>query len=219
LRFSNSLLLAVAYSPLQAIGWASIFADLGGLMVLSPPTLLILVGNGRIFVQTSARAGQSSSRPKDVNPVVAGLEFCACSRGFLHGAYYPGATSIVMKRPTTKFFPQMSFSCRRTKSAQIKQSSGEYGQLQGDKEVKIARAPLHIIEFGLLAIFAAGFFQPYVQARWKCGSAGGPSCCSRLTLVADLRLLENAIWPLAVASPTIGGLLVIVASLAMWIAY
>ena len=66
----------------------------------------------------------------------------------------------------------MSSAAAAHNQAQINQSLADYGQLQGDKAVKIA-AHAHIIEFGLLAMLLA-FFQPYVQLSeiWKVRWAG-----------------------------------------------
>jgi hypothetical protein len=81
--------------------------------------------------------------------------------------------------------------------------------------VKIA-AHAHIIEFGLLAMILA-FFQPYVNLseKWKlrwvvvllAGSALLPVCV----------LLELRFGLLAGGLADVGGLMVIVALLAMWI--
>src|SRR5258707_356541 len=90
-----------------------------------------------------------------------------------------------------------------------------YGQLQGAKAVNIA-AHAHSVEFGLFAIMMA-FFQPYVslRARWKrrwaeillLGSLLLPVCV----------LLEMKYGLVAGGVADFGGLLDIVALLAMWI--
>jgi len=90
-----------------------------------------------------------------------------------------------------------------------------YGQLQGEKAVNVA-AHAHIIEFGLLSMLLA-FFQPYVNLRdiWKrrwalvllLGSLLLPVCV----------LLELKFGLIAGGLADVGGLLVIVALLAMWI--
>jgi len=103
-----------------------------------------------------------------------------------------------------------------TQSAEaVERGLAEYGQLQGDKAVKIA-AHAHIIEFGLLSMLLA-FFQPYVnlheawKRRWAFvllfGSVLLPVCV----------LLELKYGSLAGGLADAGGLLVIVALLAMWI--
>ena len=96
----------------------------------------------------------------------------------------------------------------------VDQALGEYGQLQGDKAVHIA-AHAHAIEFGLLAMMLA-FFQPYVSLReeWKrrwaavllAGSVMLPVCV----------LLEIKYGLVAGVLADFGGLLVILALLAIW---
>lgn len=96
----------------------------------------------------------------------------------------------------------------------VDQALGEYGQLQGDKAVSIA-AHAHAIEFGMLAMLLA-FFQPYVSLReeWKrrwcwvllAGSLLLPVCV----------LLEMKYGLVAGGLADFGGLLAILALLAMW---
>jgi hypothetical protein len=109
----------------------------------------------------------------------------------------------------------MSSGAAAQKPAQIDQALADYGQLQGDKAVKIA-AHAHVIEFGLLAMLLA-FFQPYVQLheRWKRRWAA-------ILLFGSLLLpvcvqLEMKYGLVAGGVADFGGLLVILALLAMWI--
>jgi hypothetical protein len=97
----------------------------------------------------------------------------------------------------------------------VNRSLDAYGQLQGDKAVKIA-AHAHIIEFGLLAMMLA-FFQPYVslRERWKLRWAGVLLLGSVLLPVCVLMELQYGL--LAGGLADFGGLLVILALLAMWI--
>src|SRR3984893_18500961 len=76
-----------AYSPLQAIGWASIFADLGGVCVLLATTAY-LVG-----VCLHFRSAASAPDPLLVLHTTAGQRLLAGGLilvllGFAHGAYY-----------------------------------------------------------------------------------------------------------------------------------
>src|SRR5947209_5819022 len=109
----------------------------------------------------------------------------------------------------------MTLAATHGQTAAVENSLAAYGQLQGDKAVKIA-AHAHIIEFGLLAMLLS-FFQPYVylSERWRrlwawillMGSVLLPVCV----------LLELNYGLLAGGLADAGGLLVIVALLAMWI--
>ena len=207
--------VALAYSPLQTIGWASIFADLGGLMVLAA-TFGFLVGIGQHFLAGQALPSDKLLRDRSTPAqwlLVGGL--CLILAGFVHGAYYAGRDLYRHEEADYEILSQMSSAAAAHNQAQINQSLADYGQLQGDKAVKIA-AHAHIIEFGLLAMLLA-FFQSYVQLRdiWKrrwavillLGSLLLPVCV----------LLEMRYGLLAGGIADIGGLLVILALLAMWI--
>lgn len=207
--------VGLAYSPLQAIGWASIFADLGGLMVLVA-TAGYLAGAVQHF-----RARQPllpdqllGDRSMPARWLLAGGLILILA-GFIHGAYYAGINLYRHEAADYTILSQMSAAAAAQNQAQINQSLADYGQLQGDKAVKIA-AHAHIIEFGLLAILLA-FFQPYVQLseawkrRWAmvllCGSLLLPVCV----------LMEMKFGLLAGGIADLGGLFVILALFAMWI--
>jgi hypothetical protein len=207
--------VGLAYSPLEAIGWASIFADLGGLMVLAA-TIGYLAGIVQHF-----RARQPllpdlllDDRSRAARWLLAGGLLLILA-GFTHGAYYAGVDLYNHEAADYSILSQMSAAAAAQNQGQINQSLGDYGQLQGDKAVKIA-AHAHIIEFGLLAMLLA-FFQPYVQLseswkrRWAmvllCGSLLLPVCV----------LMEMKFGLVAGGIADIGGLLVILALLAIWI--
>jgi hypothetical protein len=134
--------------------------------------------------------------------------------GFLHGAYYAGFDLYRHEAADFAMLSQMSAAATRSPE-QINQALAAYGQLQGEKAVTIA-AHAHVIEFGLLAMLLA-FFQPYVQLseRWKRRWAA-------ILLVGSLLLpvcvqSEMKYGLLAGGVADFGGLLVILALLAMWI--
>ena len=206
--------IGLAYSPLEAIGWASIFADLGGLMVLAA-TAGYLIGIAKHFrlrqpLPDRLLGGRSTASRR----LLAGGVILVLA-GFIHGAYYAGADLYRHEAADYTILSQMSSAAAAQNQAQINQSLADYGQLQGDKAVKIA-AHAHIIEFGLLAMLLA-FFQPYVQLseswqrRWAavllCGSLLLPVCV----------LMEMTFGLVAGGIADFGGLLVILALLAMWI--
>lgn len=89
-----------------------------------------------------------------------------------------------------------------------------YGDLQGDKAVKIA-AHAHIIEFGLLAMILS-FFQPYVSLSdvWKRRWAWVLLAGSVILPVCVLFELRFGLYAGGLAD--FGGALVIAALLAMW---
>lgn len=207
--------VGLAYSPLQAIGWASIFADLGGLMVLAA-TIGYLAGIIQHFRARQALLPDQllGRRSAPARWLLAGGLLLVLA-GFVHGAYYAGVDLYRHEAADYSILSQMSAAAAAQNQSQINQSLADYGQLQGDKAVKIA-AHAHIIEFGLLAMLLA-FFQPYVQLsevwkrRWTivllCGSLLLPVCV----------LLEMRFGLVAGGIADLGGLLVILALLAMWI--
>jgi hypothetical protein len=208
--------VGLAYSPLSAIGWASIFADLGGVCVLLA-TVVYLIGLRRNFT------GSASSRIADplmAARTVAGKRLLAGGMalvliGFAHGAYYAGSDLYGHEAADYSILASVAAGSAARDTARVDASLIDYGQLQGDKAVKIA-AHAHIIEFGLLAVILA-FFQPYVGLRepWKrrwvsvllVGSVVLPVCV----------LMELRFGLLAGGLADLGGLMVIVALLAMWI--
>jgi hypothetical protein len=207
--------IGLAYSPLQAIGWASISADLGGLLVLIA-TLGLLLGLGKHF-RSPASATVRDTLLLDRSAagrvlLVGGIVMVLA--GFLHGAYYAGVDLYRHEALDASILTDMAKAAAND-AGMVDRSFKAYGQLQGDKAVKIA-AHAHIIEFGLLAMLLA-FFQPYVSLRetWKSrwayvlilGSAILPVCV----------LMELRFGLVAGGLADAGGFLVIIALLAMWI--
>src|ERR1700682_333822 len=80
--------VGLAYSPLQAIGWASVFADFGGLLVLLS-TIIFLVGlrNRRWAEAGSASDALLAGRGAAGRMLLAG-GLALLLLGFFHGAYY-----------------------------------------------------------------------------------------------------------------------------------
>ncbi|HET9281413.1 MAG TPA: hypothetical protein VFR24_05575 [Candidatus Angelobacter sp.] len=207
--------VGLAYSPLQAIGWASIFADIGGLLVLVV-TIAYLVGILRNFRTKQLAFSDVLLRDRSTSArwlLAGGLMLILL--GFLHGAYYASVDLYRHEAADYTILSQMSSGAAAQNPAQIDQALADYGHLQGDKAVKIA-GHAHVIEFGLLAMLVA-FFQPYVQLAevWKRRWAAILLLGSLLLPVCVL--LEMRFGLLAGGVADLGGLLVIVALLAMWI--
>jgi hypothetical protein len=208
--------VGLAYSPLSAIGWASIVADAAGalVMVATAGSLYGLVkhfhSSGRLPVHDPLLSTQTASTRL---LLTGGLLLVLL--GFLHGAYYAGADLYRHEAADYHLLSQMSAGAAIQSRVQVDQALAEYGQLQGEKAVNIA-AHAHFAEFGILAMLL-GFFQPYVSLRevWKrrwaavllFGSALLPICV----------LLEIRFGLLAGGLADFGGLLVIVAGFGMWI--
>jgi len=208
--------VGLAYSPLQTIGWASIFADLGGLLVILGTLgyLLGLVKHFRSHVPAQIKDALLSDR-STASRLLLGGGMVLVLAGFLHGPYYAGVDLYRHEALDSSILAEMAKAAAANDASTVERSLEAYGQLQGDKAVNIA-AHAHIIEFGLLAMMLA-FFQPYVRLRerWKLrwayililGSVLLPVCV----------LMELRFGLVAGGLADFGGLLVIVALLAMWI--
>lgn len=205
--------VGLAYSPLTAIGWASIFADFGGLLVIVV-TFSFLAGLWKHFCgQPSVPSDRLSKDRSWSGRVLFAGGVVLVLLGFLHGAYYAAIDLYKHEAQDYEILSQIGTAAAGKDSAAVDQALADYGQLQGDKAVNIA-AHAHSIEFGLLAMMLA-FFQPYVglreiwRRRWAMvlltGSLLLPLCV----------LLELKFGLLAGGLADFGGLLVILALLAM----
>jgi hypothetical protein len=210
--------VGLKWNPLEAIGWASIFADLGGAFVLLA-CLGELIGLWRgIRLQH-----------RQQSPILAVDELFTdrswASRlllsggtllillGFMHGSYYAAANLYRNEARDSELLTAIAANAAANNLAVANQAVLEYGQLQGVKAVNIA-AHSHVIEFGILAILVA-FFQPYVllEEKWKTIWAAtllGGSVALPLLVLMELR------WGLLAGGlADMGGLLVIIALFAM----
>jgi hypothetical protein len=135
--------------------------------------------------------------------------------GFFHGAYYAAVDLYEHEARDYSLLSQMSSGAAAGDVAAVDSALAGYGQLQGEKAVNIA-AHAHSIEFGLLAMLLA-FFQPYVSLSdtWKRSWAAILLLGS--VLLPVFVLLEVQYGFLAGGVADLGGLLVIIALLAMWI--
>jgi len=208
--------VGLAHSPLQAIGWASIFADLGGVCVLLP-TAGFLVGVCRYLAARRSPLPSDdllATASKAARRLLAGGVILVLL-GFGHGAYYAASDLYRHENLDYSILSQMATAGARQDAAQVDKSLAEYGQVQGDKAVKIA-AHAHIIEFGLLAMILA-FFQPYVRLGEEWKQRWVSMLLLGSTLLPVCVLFELRYGLLAGGIADVGGLMVIIALLAMWI--
>src|SRR6266403_2776375 len=208
--------VGLAHSPLKSIGWASIAADFGGLLVLLATLgyLVGLVGNLRSEGGSSRVDDLLNDRSREGRLLFAG-GVALVLLGFFHGAYYAASDLYRHEAQDYSLLAQMSGGAAAGARVVVDDALAGYGQLQGAKAVNIA-AHAHSVEFGLLAIMMA-FFQPYVslRARWKRRWSGVLLLGSLLLPVCVLLEMKYGLVAGGVAD--FGGLLVIFALLAMWI--
>jgi hypothetical protein len=208
--------VGLAYSPLKAIGWASIFADLGGLLVIVA-VLGYLFGLVKNFVAVQRAAARDDLLADASAPgrlLLAGGVFLVLL-GFLHGSYYAATDLYRHEALDYSILSQISIGAAKQDAVTVERGLAAYGQLQGDKAVNIA-AHAHIIEFGLLSMLLA-FFQPYVNLREKWKRRWALVLLLGSVLLPVCVLLELKYGLVAGGLADVGGLLVIVALLAMWI--
>jgi len=155
-------------SPFAAIGWASIFADLGGVLVF-------VVGVGefaglwrywRSRTQPAVPDELSRGRSWSSRALLAGGALLVLI-GFLHGAYYAGFHLYASEAKDQALVSSMAIGAASNQPLAAARALRDYDQLQVAQAVNVA-AHSHIIEFGILAILL-GLFQPYVylSERWK----------------------------------------------------
>ena len=207
--------VGLAHSPMKTIGWVSIAADFGGLLVLLA-TFACLIG---LWMHFRGKRGQPtdgllSDRSAEGRILFAG-GLALVLLGFFHGAYYAAADLYKHETQDYSLLAQMSAGAAAGARPVVNNALTGYGQLQGAKAVNIA-AHAHSIEFGLLAIMLA-LFQPYVSlsVRWKRSSAAVLLAGSLLLPVCVL--LEIRYGLVAGGIADFGGLLIILALLVMWI--
>jgi hypothetical protein len=158
--------VGLVYSPLQSIGWASIFADLAGLVLT-----LVLVAELAGIVRTIRGRGELQGTSvllidRNSRTLLAGGILLLLA-GFLFGAYYAGVHMEEHGRRELTILGELMEQASARDSAAINQGLTAYGGLQAERGVMIA-AHAHVIEFGLLALMMA-IAQPYVFLRraWR----------------------------------------------------
>ncbi len=204
--------VGLRYSPFAAIGWASVVADFGGVLVL-----LALIVESAGFLGW-LRGGRSRKEPSGTSPgwcaraLLTGGAVLVLA-GFLHGAYYAGVELDRAERSDQRTLGAILTSAAGQQIVAAEDGVRSYGGSQAAKAVQIA-AHSHIIEFGFLAMLLA-FVQPYVmlsetwRRRWVAVLLAGS------VILPVFVLLELRLGLLAGGIADIGGALVIVALLGM----
>lgn len=160
--------VGLAYSPLPTIGWASLLADFGGLLVIVACAgelagLIRHLGDGQRGVTPEELLPERSGASRAL--LVGGTLLVLA--GFLHGACYAALDLYDHEKQDVALLRAMVDHAAAKNLPAAAEAVNRYGKLQADKAVQIA-AHAHSIEFGLLALLLA-FMQPYVflTERWK----------------------------------------------------
>lgn len=205
--------VGLRYSPLESIGWASIFADFGGLLVILA-TAAMLWGIVRRLRSPAPAVEDELLRDQSwsTRMLLSGGVFLILA-GFLHGGWYAALHLDKNAEREVQILQQIAGSAAAGQVDVANAGVMSFGQLAGERAVAIA-AHAHIIEFGLLAILLA-FVQSYVflserwRRRWVVALLAGSA-------ILPIFVQAEIYWGLyAGAIADLGGLLVLIALLGM----
>ncbi len=158
--------VGLVFSPLQSIGWASIFADLSGL-VLIVVLAVELVGMWRYMRGNGEWDGAVLRFDGRNSRTLVNGGLLLVLAGFLFGAFYAGVHMEEHQSRELIILADLMEQAGVRDSAALNQGLMAYGGLQAERGVMIA-AHAHVIEFGLLALMMA-IVQPFVflSAVWR----------------------------------------------------
>ena len=158
--------VGLVYSPLQSIGWASIFADLSGLVLI----LILTVELVGMWRHMRGKGGRDEAvfrlAGRNSRTLLAG-GIALVLAGFLFGAWYAGIHMEEHESRELIILADLMEQASAQDSAALNEGLAAYGGLQGERGVMIA-AHAHVIEFGLLALMMA-IVQPFVflSRAWR----------------------------------------------------
>ncbi|RME34635.1 MAG: hypothetical protein D6786_04330 [Gammaproteobacteria bacterium] len=160
--------VGLAYSPFPDIGWASLFADASGLVIILV-TLAELAG--LLAGLTGPRRAQVTATltlprlPESRTLLFFGTLMLLA--GFVYGMIHAGFLTQEYEARELKRIEEIVTFPARGKEDAARAALTDYAMLQGERGTRIA-AHAHINEFGLLALLLA-FLQPYVFLRpcWR----------------------------------------------------
>lgn len=212
--------VGLAGSPLSSIGWASIVADLGGLLVIvaSVGELIGLLRYFRGNRRTSAEGEPLPVRTWATRVLLSGGTLLILG-GFIHGAFYAvvdlqkheAQDQVALETMINASVAQQTSTAPNMKDAHSVVEG--YGLIQAEKAVNIA-AHSHIIEFGLLSMLLA-FLQSYVFLAERVRRVMVTLMLTGSVVLPVFVLLEIQLGIFAAAMADFGGLLVIVALIGM----
>jgi hypothetical protein len=159
--------VGLAWSPFAAIGWASVAADFGGLLVF------LAVAGELVGLWRHLRGRRSP--PRDplfhhrgwATRVLLSGGTLLILAGFLFGAWDSAVYLYPQEAREHALLVAMTGDAAANRLPAAREALASYNLLQAGKAVRIA-AHAHIIEFGLLALLLA-FLQPcvFLSERWR----------------------------------------------------
>ncbi len=202
--------VGLAYSPLASIGWASMAADFGGLLVIV--ALAAEAAGFWRWLRSAARPVEAPDRSWSARALLGGGALLILA-GFLHGAWYSYFDLYQNERANHAVLERMLDSAAAGNEHSANDAVNDYGGLQAGAAVKIA-AHSHIIEFGLLCMLL-GFVQPliFLSERWK--RRWAVALLAGSVVLPVFVFLELRLGLLAGGIADAGGLLVVVSLTAM----
>jgi hypothetical protein len=204
--------VGLAHSPFAVIGWASILADSAGALLII--VLVVEAWGFRNYLWTRKLAEPALAEDESWSRrILLSGGTLLVLLGFLHGAWYASIYLYEHERMETDILQNMMTTASAKDLATATAQVGAFGNLAGSRAVNIA-AHSHIIEFGMLAMLLS-FVQTYIflselwKRRWTQVFLAGS------LILPVFVLLELRFGLLAGGIADIGGLMVIVALVAM----
>ena len=151
--------IGTQYGPSDVLGWASVSADFGGLLVIIASALLAL-GLFRGLRRRKPAVSPSTADHSGGKALLVGGALLILA-GFVHGAYYAAFDLSRHEASDTAILTSMIDNAVSNNLPAAEADVESYGKLAGERAVNIA-AHSHIIEFGLLAILLS-FLQQYIR--------------------------------------------------------
>lgn len=204
--------VGMAYSPFTVIGWASVLADASGALLII--VLIVEAWGFRRYLRT--RELSEPVIPADNSWAGRALlsgGTCLVLLGFLQGGWYAGMYLYQHERMETEILGKIIAAS--ASGGEVTAQVADFGSLAGERAVNIA-AHSHVIEFGLMAMLLS-FVQPYIflSEQWK--RRWAQVLLAGSVVLPIFVLLELKLGLLAGGIADVGGLMVIVALVAMMV--
>jgi len=205
------------YSPLETIGWASIVADTGGLIIIIV-CVCELFGLFKYFTNTDNQSEEKTDLLQEYrweSRVLLASGSLLLLVGFLFGAWYAAFKLDPHETSEVAILQEVMAESINKNRQNVAQALNQYGLHQAEKGVSIA-AHAHINEFGMLALLLA-FIQPYIFLSQKWHRRWIKVMVAASVVLPVSVLLELKFGLLAMILADVGGLFIIVSLFGMFV--